>query len=116
MIMVNNTMDNHSDTWYKRTWRPVCAFVYLTICIFDFIIMPIVTSAYANDISTTEMYRDIHNLASVQAQVAAIQIMPELRNKEWEPATLGAGGMMHLAFGALLTGSAITRGMEKRDK
>jgi hypothetical protein len=37
----------------------------------------------------------------------------KIATHQWEPLTLGGGAIFHLAFGALLTGSAVTRGMSQ---
>jgi len=36
------------DKWYVTHWRPMAAFVYLAICIFDFIIAPIIFSIHSS--------------------------------------------------------------------
>jgi hypothetical protein len=68
------------------TWRPMLAHVYMAICIFDFVIMPILQN-YLNAKFGTVHYHS--------------------------PLTLKEAGMFHLAFGAILGASAWTRGKEK---
>ena len=101
-----------TDNFVKSHWRPAAAVIYLIICIFDFIIMPIYTFEDATE--SKDMFSHVYELETYQAQVAAIGALSELRGREWSPLTLGGGGMFHLAFGALLTGAAVTRGLEKK--
>jgi hypothetical protein len=39
-----------------------------------------------------------------------------LAPRTWTPLTLQGGGLFHLSFGAILTGAAYTRGLEKIEK
>ena len=82
---------------YKKIWRPLCAFVYLSICLFDFIIFPVYLETQKDWVGLEE-----------KAQIAMIE-------KQYNPLTLRSGGMIHLAFGSLLTGAAVTRGLKKKD-
>lgn len=118
--MYTNTLNNnkhpaHSHSWYQRMWRPLAAFVYLSICIFDFIVMPIIVSNSIQQMeSTAELFAHIYKLEHSEAQVAAITSIQELRNHEWSPITLIGGGMFHLSFGAIIGVSAVSRGLEKK--
>ena len=96
----------------KQNWRPMAAVIYLIICIFDFIIMPIYT--FEDATQSKDLFAQVYQLENYQSQVAAINALSELRGREWSPLTLGGGGMFHLSFGALLTGAAVTRGLEKK--
>lgn len=60
---------------------------YFIICMFDFMVAPIVLSIYS-------AIRDIPYIA-------------------WHPLTLEGGGLYHLSLGAILGVSAWTRGNEK---
>jgi len=90
---------------FKKTWRPAAFWVYAFICLFDFIIAPswigITSQSY------TELVPLIKNLKP-EVQMVILQ------RKSWEPLTLQGGGLFHVSFGVLLTGAAITRGMEKK--
>ena len=104
-------MDIDKDhNMFRKNWRPIAAGVYLVICIFDFIIMPMKLTRYEQHRDFTQIYEQIMKLESPQAQVALINKI-DLTVQEWQPLTLGGGGMFHLAFGAILTGAAVTRGM-----
>ena len=104
---INSVME---ENILKSYWRPVCAVVYLIICLFDFLVMPII---YANTIDHDPIFQQINSMESDKAQVALINKL-DFSKQAWEPITLGGAGTFHLAFGALLTGAAVTRGLEKR--
>jgi hypothetical protein len=92
--------------WMSRNWRPIAAFVYLGICIFDFVIGPIFMGLTQEN---TEIFaRSIAGLdPSVQAILAAKP------NNGWTPLTVMGGGMFHISFGAIVGVSAFQRGMDK---
>jgi hypothetical protein len=84
--MENRNMKQHED-WIRTHWRPMMAFVYMAIVLFDFIVGPIFWSI--------------------------IQIYGGSVTIQWSPLTLIAGGVFHAAMGAVLGISAFTRGQEK---
>jgi hypothetical protein len=75
------------EDWIRSHWRPMMAFVYMAVVIFDFIVGPIFWSI--------------------------IQIYGGSVSIQWSPLTLIAGGVFHAAMGAVLGISAFTRGKEK---
>lgn len=77
-----------SDNWMQSRWRPMMGFTYMLICIFDFIIAPVLWSL----------------VQALQAGNVTLQ---------WNPLTLIAGGFFHIAMGAVLGVAAFTRGQEK---
>lgn len=86
-------------------WKWLCAVTYIVICIFDFILVPMWfgTIRFSQG-GLTEL---IYNISDFE---------PDIQRKlissftfQHEPFTLRGGGIFHLAFGALLTGSAINR-------
>lgn len=89
----------------RHGWQVVAGFVYLIICIFDFVIVPSWIGINRVDV-----------LAAINVdQFVAIDPSIQLRlieslTYQHQPFTLRGGGVFHLAFGALLTGSAITGG------
>ena len=79
---------------HSEGWKTVLALVYAFICLFDFVVVPAwigITRPSIEVLSSldTETLNIIYNQHS--------------------PFTLQGGGLFHLAFGALLTGSAISR-------
>lgn len=91
-------------------WKSVCGIVYLIICVFDFIVVPAWIGLTRQDTLLGLSMTDLAGLdASVQIEMIRAMTF------QHEPFTLKGGGMFHLAFGALLTGSALT-GKLKRNK
>ena len=74
--------------WMNRQWRPMMGWVYMAVCIADFIIFPILWSVaqayYGGAIDT-----------------------------RWNPLTLEGGGLFHMAMGAVLGLTAWGRTKEK---
>lgn len=75
------------ENWIRTHWRPMMAFVYMAIVIFDFIIGPVFWS-----------------IIQIYGGSVAVQ---------WSPLTLISGGVFHAAMGAVLGISAFSRGREK---
>jgi len=78
----------NGSSWMQTRWRPAMGFTYMIICIFDFIIAPVLWSL----------------VQALQAGNVTLQ---------WSPLTLIAGGFFHIAMGAVLGVAAWTRGTEK---
>src|SRR5882672_10978348 len=78
-----------SESFMRKYWRPLCAIVYLTIVLFDFLIAPILLGVYS-----------IYTKSALQ---------------QWQPLTVQGGAIFHLSFGAILGISSWTRGNEIRD-
>lgn len=98
------------NRWYQNTWLPCAAFIYLAICLFDFIIMPVYTAAHNGRIEN----RVVQILEGKDAATFADSIIKANQaTRQWNPLTLLGGGMFHLALGSLLTGGAVTRGFAK---
>jgi hypothetical protein len=78
------------NDWMKTKWRPAMGWMYMSVCIFDFIVAPVLwTLAQADD-------------GGIVAQ-------------QWMPLTLQGAGFFHIAMGAVLGITAFGRTMEKRD-
>ena len=99
---------NDQPFWYS--WRHIAAYVYLTICVFDFIGMPIFYEVVNPRTSDAELVSIVMKLEPA-AQVQALTILHNERT--WESLTLAQGGLFHMAFGAILGVAAFTRGQEK---
>jgi hypothetical protein len=82
-----NDEDMKQEGWIRSHWRPMMAFVYMAVIIFDFIIGPIFWS-----------------IVQIYGGSVALQ---------WTPLTLISGGVFHAAMGAVLGISAFSRGREK---
>ena len=78
---------NDAKSWIKSRWRPIMAWQYMAVCLFDFVAAPILQMAFFRD-----------------AGGAYIQ---------WVPLTLESNGFYHLAMLAILGVTAWSRGQEK---
>jgi hypothetical protein len=76
------------EDWMNRKWRPAMGWTYMTICILDFAVFPVLWSIIQATYSGT-----------VSAQ--------------WDPITLRGAGLFHMAMGAILGIAAWSRGQEK---
>ncbi len=65
-----------TEHWFVSYWRPAAAWVYLTICVFDFMGGPIFYAWY-----------------SYATKASLVR---------WEPLTTSGGSIFHLAFGAIV--------------
>lgn len=86
---MSDTKNKTKGEWMRNYWRPMMAFIYMAVIIFDFIIAPVGWS-----------------LLQFYAEGGTV-------NLEWSPITLVSGGLFHAAMGAVLGVSAFTRGQEK---
>lgn len=68
-------------------WRPAMAWAYMAICLFDFMLAPVLFNV--------------------------LQIRTHMPISIWQPVTLQGGGLFHLAMGAVLGITSWTRGSEK---
>lgn len=73
------------EKWFKDFWRPAMAYCYIIICMFDFVIAPMLVMFLFRS--------DFH---------------------QWTSLTLQNGGLIHVAFGAILGITSWTRSAEKR--
>lgn len=78
---------NKTD-WLNTKWRPMMAWMYMVVCIMDFVIFPVLWSAIQVSYS-----------GQIQAQ--------------WNPITLQGAGLFHMAMGAVLGVTAWGRSREK---
>jgi hypothetical protein len=76
-----------TEHWFVSHWRPAMAWLYMGINACDFIIFPALTM-----------------LLSAKTNVPYVP---------WKSITLDNGGIIHLAFGAILGISAWSRGQER---
>jgi len=75
----------------QTKWRPMMGWQYMLVCIFDFIVFPVL---YA-----------ILQFWETQAANDAF--------RQWQPLTLQGAGLYHMAMGAVLGITAWSRGKEK---
>lgn len=80
------------ETWINKKWRPAMAWMYMVICIFDFILFPV-------------MFTFAQMWSKFSAQATHLD--------QWQPLTLMGAGLFHMAMGAVLGITAWSRGKEK---
>jgi len=103
--------DLHGTEEHWSNWKTIAGYAYILICITDFLIMPIAT--HTNQIDTKE---EILAIVEEQGLDTALKIMDRIKGQHsWIPVTMTGGGLFHISFGAILTGAAITRGIERKE-
>ena len=90
-------------------WRWSALVVYLIICLYDFVLVPVYMSM---QVPYLEVFVDIINRLPDDPLVRLD--MMKIMTGTHSPYTLMGGGIFHLAFGALLTGTAM--GINKDEK
>lgn len=81
------TENQIQEGWIRKHWRPAIGVTYIVINIADFVIFPV-------------LWTLAHMFTG--ADISG-----------WDPLTLKAGGLFHVAYGAILGVSAWSRGQEK---
>ncbi len=81
-------------------WRWTALILYLMICFYDFMFVPIWFGLNRPELSTF-----IEILNTVEDPLIQLELMKKMTGQH-SPFTLMGGGLFHLAFGAILTGSA----------
>ena len=84
-----------------QRWRFMALSVYLLICFYDFMFVPIWYGLNRPDIS--ELMKIVNE---TQDTLVRLDLLKTLVSQH-SPFTLMGGGLFHLAFGAILTGSAV---------
>lgn len=87
-------------------WKSVCATAYILICLFDFIAIPAWFGVSRTVFENDKFLRDSEIV--LQMEPAVQMKLIDAATFQHEPLTLKGGGLFHLAFGALLTGSALS--------
>ena len=81
-------MANSSEDWMQKRWRPAMGWTYMAVCLFDFILGPV-----------------LYNILQFYNPGQAVGM--------WTPLTLQGAGLFHVAMGAVLGIAAWSRGQEK---
>ena len=90
-----------------QRWRWTALVLYLVICFYDFLFVPVWYGINRPDISA---FMEVIN--STEDTLVQLELMKKLTGQH-SPFTLMGGGLFHLAFGAILTGSAV--GLNKQE-
>jgi hypothetical protein len=83
--------EKEKEDWMQKKWRPMMAIMYMTVCVFDFILFPIMF--------TIVQFWEVESVNDAFRQ--------------WQPLTLIGAGLFHMAMGAVLGITAWSRGQEK---
>ena len=90
-------------------WRWTALITYLIICVYDFIVVPV---WYGLSRVGLDVDGYMANLQLIDDPMVQMEYLKKLVSQH-DPFTLKGGGLFHLAFGALLTGSTLGN---KKDK
>jgi hypothetical protein len=88
MSEVKNVEGKEKEDWMQQKWRPAMGWMYMGVCVCDFVIFPVLWS--------------LHQAVN-HGQVA----------NQWQPLTLNGAGLFHMAMGAVLGIAAYGRTQEK---
>ena len=81
-------MSEAKKDWMNSNWRPAMGWMYMIVCMFDFVVFPILWSLLQ---------------ALDHGQVTS----------QWQPLTLQGAGLFHMAMGAVMGVAAYGRTQEK---
>ena len=93
--VVEHQIEKEDEHWVKAYWRPAMGWLYMAICFMDFVGFPLIT------MFLPVFFKGL----GIQIQYTA-----------WQSLTLSNGGLIHLAFGAILGVTSFMRGQEKLAK
>lgn len=85
------------------SWKGIAGIIYFLICIFDFIILPIYVGY-----SRPSILEIVEITKGMETEVALYTVQSLTRTHE--PLTLMGGGLFHLAYGSILTGTVLMAG------
>lgn len=84
----SSVVTDTNTSWLNTKWRPMMGWMYMAVCVFDFIIAPVFWSLI-----------QLYGKGKVDDQ--------------WQPLTLQGAGFFHLAMGAVLGITSFGRTQEK---
>jgi len=90
-IIELDSAEKKSEDWMQSKWRPAMGWMYMIVCVFDFVVFPM-------------MYTIVQFWETEAANDAF---------RQWQPLTLAGAGLFHMAMGAVLGLSAWGRTQEK---
>lgn len=89
--MRGQEVKKEKEDWVNKKWRPAMGWMYMAVCIFDFVLFPVMFTA-----------------VQFWEQEAANDAF-----RQWQPLTLIGGGLFHMAMGVVLGITSWSRGQEK---
>jgi hypothetical protein len=90
--VADTSSDKKEESWVKSMWRPAMGWLYMLICLMDFVVFPAIA-----------MFMPV--------MLKGIGIT--MNYVAWQSLTLSNGGLIHMAFGAILGVAAYGRTQEK---
>jgi hypothetical protein len=85
---MTSVSEQKKEDWMNSKWRPMMGWMYMVVCIADFVVFPILWSL--------------------------VQVIGGGRvETQWSPITLNGAGLFHMAMGAILGIAAYGRTQEK---
>jgi len=93
--VIDEQISKEEEHWVKAYWRPAMGWLYMLICFMDFVGFPAIS------MFLPVLYKGLGT---------------QIAYTPWVSLSLSNGGLIHLAFGAILGVSAWTRGQEKLAK
>ena len=87
----------------EAKWRWTALIVYLAICLYDFMLVPVYYGIARMDLDLADY---MQYLTLIEDPLVQMEYLKKLVSQH-EPFTLKGGGLFHLSFGAILTGSAV---------
>jgi hypothetical protein len=90
--ITDHALKIQEEHWLKSYWRPAMGWLYMLICFMDFVVFPALTMFLP---------------ALLKGFGATVQYTA------WQSLSLSNGGLIHIAFGAILGVAAWSRGQEK---
>ena len=88
MSEVMSTSEQKKEDWMNSKWRPMMGWMYMVVCMCDFILFPVLWGVLHATLHTANM-------------------------TQWNPLTLQGAGLFHIAMGAVLGIAAFGRTQEK---
>ena len=85
---VKSESEKKKEDWMNSKWRPMMGWMYMMVCMCDFILFPVLWSLLHAVLHTANM-------------------------TQWNPLTLQGAGLFHIAMGAVLGIAAFGRTQEK---
>jgi hypothetical protein len=87
-VKVLSESEKKKEDWMNSKWRPMMGWMYMMVCLCDFVLFPVMWSLLHAVLHTTNM-------------------------AQWNPLTLQGAGLFHIAMGAVLGIAAFGRTQEK---
>jgi hypothetical protein len=86
--MMSSVSEQKKEDWMNTKWRPTMGWMYMVVCICDFVLFPILWSL--------------------------VQVIGDGKvETQWSPITLQGAGLFHMAMGAILGIAVYGRTQEK---